>query len=83
MRLCLLVIQASLETLLALVNHFPLFALMLRVKDPWRLPGKSLFFLGRTSYLNASIVGGVYFVRANVRGSKYTSLEIKVMFLSL
>jgi hypothetical protein len=27
------------ETLLAFMNHFPLFALVLRVKDPWRLPG--------------------------------------------
>jgi len=82
MRLCVLVIQASLETLLAFVNHFPLFALMLRVKDPWRLPGKSLFFLGRSSCLNASITGGVYFVRVNVRGSKYIPLEIKVIVLS-
>jgi phosphatidylinositol glycan class Q protein len=35
--------QAGLETILAFINHFPLFALMLRVKDPWRLPG--MFFL--------------------------------------
>jgi hypothetical protein len=39
MRLGVLILQASMETLLALFNHFPLFALMLRVKDPWRLPG--------------------------------------------
>ncbi|KAH0580379.1 hypothetical protein H2248_001880 [Termitomyces sp. 'cryptogamus'] len=45
LRLCVLVIQASLETLLALMNHFPLFALMLRVKDPWRLPGGIHFVL--------------------------------------
>ncbi|RDB21717.1 N-acetylglucosaminyl-phosphatidylinositol biosynthetic protein gpi1 [Hypsizygus marmoreus] len=44
MRLCVLIVQASLETLLALMNHFPLFALMFRVKDPWRLPG-GIFFL--------------------------------------
>ncbi|KAG6872222.1 hypothetical protein C0995_011938 [Termitomyces sp. Mi166 len=43
LRLCVLVIQASLETLLALMNHFPLFVLMLRVKDPWRLPGGIYF----------------------------------------
>lgn len=24
---------------LAILNHFPLFALMLRIKDPLRLPG--------------------------------------------
>lgn len=44
MRFVVLILQASMETLLALFNHFPLFALMLRVKDPWRLPG-GIFFL--------------------------------------
>jgi phosphatidylinositol glycan class Q protein len=34
-----LLLHAAIETLLAFMNHFPLFALMLRVKDPWRLPG--------------------------------------------
>ncbi|KAG6811582.1 hypothetical protein H0H92_006746 [Tricholoma furcatifolium] len=37
---------ASLETLLAFMNHFPLFAVMLRVKDPWRLPG-GIYFLSK------------------------------------
>ena len=41
LRLITLLIQASMETLLAFMNHFPLFALMLRIKDPWRLPGLS------------------------------------------
>lgn len=31
--------QATMETLLACLNHFPLFAIMLRLKDPDRLPG--------------------------------------------
>ncbi|EED77855.1 predicted protein [Postia placenta Mad-698-R] len=31
---------AILDTVIALLNHFPLFALMLRIKDPMRLPGK-------------------------------------------
>jgi len=39
LRLATLLIQASIETLLAFMHHFPLFALMLRVKDPSRLPG--------------------------------------------
>lgn len=29
------------ETALAFMNHFPLFAVMLRFKDPARLPGES------------------------------------------
>ncbi|GLB42793.1 putative N-acetylglucosaminyl transferase component (Gpi1) [Lyophyllum shimeji] len=49
MRLCVLVLRASLETLLAFMNHFPLFALMLRVKDPWRLPGGIYFLLQEVS----------------------------------
>jgi hypothetical protein len=27
------------DTLLAFMNHFPLFALMQKAKDPWRIPG--------------------------------------------
>ncbi|PAV22351.1 n-acetylglucosaminyl transferase component gpi1 [Pyrrhoderma noxium] len=38
-RAALLLLRASFEVASALLNHFPLFALMLRVKDPWRLPG--------------------------------------------
>lgn len=32
-------LQAIMETILAFFNHFPLFAIMLRIKDPHRLPG--------------------------------------------
>jgi hypothetical protein len=35
-------IQAGLDVVLAVFNHFPLFAIMLRFKDPNRLPGTSL-----------------------------------------
>ncbi|KAI5983831.1 N-acetylglucosaminyl transferase component-domain-containing protein [Pisolithus albus] len=38
-RLSLIAIYATGETLLAFMDHFPLFALMLRIKDPQRLPG--------------------------------------------
>lgn len=31
--------KAALDTWLACLNHFPLFALMLRIKDSQRLPG--------------------------------------------
>lgn len=34
--------HASMETALAFMNHFPLFAVMLRLKDPARLPGQSI-----------------------------------------
>ena len=41
-RMTIITLKAILDTLLAFLNHFPLFALMLRVKDPWRLPGTSM-----------------------------------------
>jgi len=44
MRLFIILLYASMETLLAFMNHFPLFAVVLRIKDPWRLPG-GIYFL--------------------------------------
>lgn len=38
-RMAIIALKAVLDTLLACLNHFPLFALMLRLKDPQRLPG--------------------------------------------
>ncbi|KAF5359237.1 hypothetical protein D9756_003157 [Leucocoprinus leucothites] len=42
-RFTILLLLASMEFLLTLVNHFPLFALMLSIKDTWRLPGGVYF----------------------------------------
>lgn len=39
-RVAIILLKAALDTLLACLNHFPLFALMLRVKDSRRLPGE-------------------------------------------
>ncbi|KAF9964946.1 phosphatidylinositol N-acetylglucosaminyltransferase subunit gpi1 [Mortierella alpina] len=38
-RVAVICMQATMETVLACLNHFPLFAIMLRLKDPDRLPG--------------------------------------------
>ncbi|KAK5822171.1 N-acetylglucosaminyl transferase component-domain-containing protein [Linnemannia elongata] len=38
-RVAVICMQATMETILACLNHFPLFAIMLRIKDPDRLPG--------------------------------------------
>lgn len=38
-RMLIISLKATLDTCLAFLNHFPLFALMLRVKDSRRLPG--------------------------------------------
>lgn len=40
-RMVIISLKAAFDTLLSCLNHFPLFALMLRIKDPQRLPGKS------------------------------------------
>lgn len=41
-RMIIISMKAGFDTLLSLLNHFPLFAVMLRVKDSKRLPGMSL-----------------------------------------
>ncbi|PWY92571.1 hypothetical protein BO70DRAFT_281625 [Aspergillus heteromorphus CBS 117.55] len=44
-RMLIISLKAALDTCLAFLNHFPLFALMLRVKDSRRLPGGIHFAL--------------------------------------
>jgi phosphatidylinositol glycan class Q protein len=48
-RMAIISFKAGLDTLLACLNHFPLFALMLRFKDSSRLPGGIHFELQTTS----------------------------------
>ncbi|RPA76049.1 Gpi1-domain-containing protein [Ascobolus immersus RN42] len=48
-RMTIITLKAGLETMLACLNHFPLFALMLRLKDSKRLPGGIRFELIDTS----------------------------------
>ncbi|KAK1766488.1 hypothetical protein QBC33DRAFT_453309 [Phialemonium atrogriseum] len=47
-RMAIISLKAVFDTLLSCLNHFPLFALMLRVKDPRRLPGGIRFELRDT-----------------------------------
>lgn len=44
-RMAIISLKAIFDTMLSCLNHFPLFALMLRVKDPRRLPGRFLLYL--------------------------------------
>lgn len=44
-RMVIMMAKAILETILVCLNHFPLFAVMLRLKDPTRLPGGIRFEL--------------------------------------
>ncbi|KAM0755312.1 Gpi1-domain-containing protein [Meredithblackwellia eburnea MCA 4105] len=55
-RLAIVGLHAAMETILAFMNHFPLFAVMLRFKDSGRLPGGLQLELkvskdGQTAYL--------------------------------
>ncbi|KAG8963115.1 phosphatidylinositol N-acetylglucosaminyltransferase subunit gpi1 [Tulasnella sp. 419] len=50
-RLAVIFIHAGLETCLSFMNHFPLFAMMLRLKDPSRLPGGIYFVCSQTGQL--------------------------------
>lgn len=52
-RMAIISLKAGLETILACLNHFPLFALMLRVKDSQRLPGGIRFELIDTAKVMA------------------------------
>ncbi|KAI1114031.1 n-acetylglucosaminyl transferase component GPI1 [Nemania sp. NC0429] len=47
-RMVIILLKAVFDTLLSFLNHFPLFALMLRAKDPRRLPGGIRFELRDT-----------------------------------
>ncbi|PKC16150.1 Gpi1-domain-containing protein [Rhizophagus irregularis] len=49
-RVAVIFLQAVMETLLAFLNHFPLFAIMLRFKDPDRLPGGLKFIICDPDY---------------------------------
>ncbi|CAH0037820.1 unnamed protein product [Clonostachys solani] len=49
-RMIIIALKAVFDTLLSCLNHFPLFALMLRVKDPRRLPGGIRFELQDTQH---------------------------------
>ncbi|KAF8634333.1 hypothetical protein AX15_000990 [Amanita polypyramis BW_CC] len=55
LRVAILLLFASVEILIAFLNHFPLFALVLRVKDPARIPG-SIYFELSTRYPKPSLV---------------------------
>ncbi|KAF5017306.1 hypothetical protein F66182_10778 [Fusarium sp. NRRL 66182] len=44
-RMTIISLKAGFDTALSCLNHFPLFALMLRIKDPRRLPGGIRFEL--------------------------------------
>lgn len=49
LRVIILAVELSFESLIALINHFPLFALLLKLKDPLRVPGGIFYTLDDVS----------------------------------
>ncbi|KAL2826976.1 muts domain V-domain-containing protein [Aspergillus cavernicola] len=60
-RMLIISLKAALDTWLAFLNHFPLFALMLRVKDSRRLPGGIRFEL-RQENSNNTLDSTVHYI---------------------
>lgn len=58
-RIAVIGLKAALEMGLACLNHFPLFAVMLRLKDPGRLPGGIYFELQNTTDASSNTAGSV------------------------
>ncbi|KAK0725422.1 Gpi1-domain-containing protein [Lasiosphaeris hirsuta] len=54
-RMAIISLKAVFDTMLSCLNHFPLFAIMLRVKDPRRLPGGIRFELRDTQDFRLAI----------------------------
>lgn len=59
-RIAVIGLKAALEMGLACLNHFPLFAVMLRLKDPGRLPGGICFELQNTTDASSNTAGSVH-----------------------
>ena len=83
LRLSTLLVQAVIETLLAFMHHFPLFALMLRVKDPWRLPGMFLYFQKPYFPDCRTLTGGVFFALKVPEHGQTTYLSLEVICPSI
>jgi phosphatidylinositol N-acetylglucosaminyltransferase subunit Q len=58
-RMAIISLKAVFDTMLSCLNHFPLFAIMLRVKDPRRLPGMYVSWSNACSKLMMSQAGFV------------------------
>ncbi|KAF2760842.1 N-acetylglucosaminyl transferase component Gpi1 [Pseudovirgaria hyperparasitica] len=78
-RMAIISVKAGLDTLLACLNHFPLFALMLRIKDSRRLPGGIRFDLQPTlrTYRPTSMDSGSSTSHINLRS---VPLPLNAMF---
>jgi len=78
--MAIIMLKATLETLLACLNHFPLFALMLRMKDSKRLPGGIRFELKTTEEVVKGFKRDIGSAPAAYIALKSTPLPFDAMF---
>ncbi|KAI9754075.1 MAG: Sterol 3-beta-glucosyltransferase [Chaenotheca gracillima] len=79
-RMVIISLKASLDTLLACLNHFPLFALMLRIKDSRRLPGGIRFELEEPQKIAISNLPSADLPSASYIYLKSVPLSFRAMF---
>ncbi|KAH6847287.1 N-acetylglucosaminyl transferase component-domain-containing protein [Chaetomium sp. MPI-CAGE-AT-0009] len=80
-RMAIISLKAVFDTMLSCLNHFPLFALMLRVKDPGRLPGGIRFELRDTQDFRRSVNdSSAQLPSTSVIYLKSVPLKFKAMF---
>ena len=76
MRLAIILLQACLETQLAFMNHFPLFAPITRAKDPWRLPGTAHLHVREPALMRNK--GGIYFSIEQMEHGRRYAISVEV-----
>ena len=83
-RMLIITLKAALDTCLAFLNHFPLFALMLRVKDSRRLPGGIRFELRDEVDKNSTDAGSstVSYIHLEVCSTHY-SCQGRILTVSI
>ncbi|XP_014555529.1 hypothetical protein COCVIDRAFT_102079 [Bipolaris victoriae FI3] len=79
-RIAVIGLKASLEMGLACLNHFPLFAVMLRLKDPGRLPGGICFELQDTGNMSVDQQNASGFAPTAYVLLKSVPLSLRAMF---
>jgi hypothetical protein len=75
MRSAVVAACSLLNVAIELMNHFPLFALLLRIKDPRRLPG-TYFYLYEFVWVHGFGTGLPYFRVVSENGHPMLVLEV-------
>ncbi|AEO67988.1 uncharacterized protein THITE_2117236 [Thermothielavioides terrestris NRRL 8126] len=79
-RMVIISLKAVFDTMLSCLNHFPLFALMLRIKDPGRLPGKGRDERGKPADCRGErwltqVTGGIRFELRDTPDFRHSSTD--------